>query len=100
MTSITPVGEGALEQRYKQLVEQLRSKGWFDPEIKKPLPAFPRRVAIITSKDGAAVQDVIDTFARRCPSIELVIVDVRVQGDQAKGQVSAAIRGLNLNAAQ
>lgn len=97
VTSITPVGEGALEQRYKQLVEQLREQGWFDPEIKKPLPTFPRRVAIVTSKDGAAVQDVIDTFARRCPSIELTIVDVRVQGDQAKGQVSRAIRSLNTN---
>lgn len=97
VTSITPVGEGALEQRYKQLVEHLRAKGWFDPEIKKLLPTFPRRVAIVTSKDGAAVQDVIDTFARRCPSIELSIVDVRVQGDQAKVQVSHAIRALNAN---
>lgn len=95
VTSITPVGEGALEQQYKKLVEQLRTKGWFDPETKKPLPNFPRRVAIVTSKDGAAVQDVIDTFARRCPSIELVVVDVRVQGDSAKGQVSSAIQKLN-----
>lgn len=95
VTSITPVGEGALEQRYKQLVEQLRAKGWFGPEHKKPLPSFPARVAIVTSKDGAAVQDVIDTFARRCPAIELLIVDVRVQGESAKGQISAAIRSLN-----
>ncbi len=95
VTSMTPVGEGALEQRYKRLVEQLRIKGWFDPESKRPLPTFPRRVAIVTSKDGAAVQDVIDTFARRCPSIELVIVDVRVQGESAVGQISAAIRTLN-----
>jgi exodeoxyribonuclease VII large subunit len=95
VTSITPVGEGQLEQRYKQLVEQLRAKGWFDPATKKAVPSFPRRVAIVTSKDGAAVQDVIDTFARRCPSIELMVLDVRVQGEQAKGQVSAAIRGLN-----
>jgi len=95
VTSLTPVGEGALEQRYKLLVEQLRAKGWFDPETKKPLPSFPRRVAIVTSKDGAAVQDVIDTFARRCPAIELLVVDVRVQGDSAKGQISSAIRSLN-----
>lgn len=95
VTSITPVGAGALEQRYKQLVEQLRAQGWFDPDSKKPLPSFPRRVAIVTSKDGAAVQDVIDTFARRCPAIELIVVDVRVQGESAKGQISAAIRSLN-----
>jgi exodeoxyribonuclease VII large subunit len=97
VSSIMPVGEGVLEQRFKQLVEELRTKGWFDPEIKKPLPTFPRRVAVVTSKDGAAVQDVIDTFARRCPSIELSIVDVRVQGEQAKGQVSSAIRMLDQN---
>ncbi|MBO6739263.1 MAG: exodeoxyribonuclease VII large subunit [Phycisphaerales bacterium] len=97
VSSITPIGEGALEQRYRKLVEQLREQGWFDQESKKPLPTFPRRVAIVTSKDGAAVQDVIDTFARRCPAVELTIVDVRVQGDQAKGQVSHAIRSLNLN---
>jgi exodeoxyribonuclease VII large subunit len=95
VTSITPVGEGALEQRYKQLIQELRTKGWFDPDLKKPLPTFPRRVAIVTSKDGAAVEDVIDTFARRCPSIELLIVDVRVQGEHSKGQVSSAIRALN-----
>jgi exodeoxyribonuclease VII large subunit len=100
VTSLTPVGEGELEQRYKQLVEQLRARGWFDPEHKQPLPSFPRRVAIVTSRDGAAVQDVIDTFARRCPSIELTIVDVRVQGEQAKTQVSRAIRRLNANREQ
>jgi len=97
VTSLQPVGEGELEQRYKQLVEDLRAKGWFDPEIKNALPSFPRKVAIVTSKDGAAVQDVIDTFARRCPSIELAIVDVRVQGEQAKGQISRAIRSLDSN---
>lgn len=97
VTSLQPVGEGALEQRYRVLVEQLRAQGWFDPATKQPLPSFPRRVAVVTSKDGAAVQDVIDTFSRRCPSIELVIVDVRVQGEQAKGQISNAIRTLNAN---
>ncbi|MFG0244470.1 MAG: exodeoxyribonuclease VII large subunit [Phycisphaerales bacterium JB052] len=97
VTSLHPVGEGALELRYKQLVEQLRARGWFDPGGKKSLPSFPRKVAIVTSKDGAAVQDVIDTFGRRCPSIELLVVDARVQGEQAKGQVSRAIRSLNAN---
>lgn len=95
VTSLQPVGEGALEQRYKHLLAQLRAQGWFDPATKKPLPTFPRRVAVVTSKDGAAVRDVIDTFARRCPGIELVIVDVRVQGEQAKGQISSAIRSLD-----
>ncbi|MEX0876450.1 MAG: exodeoxyribonuclease VII large subunit [Phycisphaerales bacterium] len=95
VTSMTPVGEGELERRYKQLCEELRQLGWFDQDLKKPLPTFPRRIAVITSKDGAAVQDVIDTLKRRCPAIELMIVDVRVQGPQAKGQIASAISKLN-----
>ena len=97
VTSMTPVGEGELERRYKQLCQELRGRGWFAQENKKPLPTFPRRIAVVTSKDGAAVQDVIDTLRRRCPAIELLIVDVRVQGAQAKGQVAGALGALNAN---
>jgi len=97
VTSLTPVGAGALEQQLKARMEELRSKGWFDPANKQPLPIFPHKVAVVTSKDGAAVADVIDTFSKRCQGIELLIVDVRVQGDQARGQVSKAIELLNVN---
>lgn len=98
ITSLTPTGQGELEQQYKELCDELRERGWFDPTTKQELPAFPRRVAVVTSKDGAAIADVIDTMGKRCPSIELMIVDVRVQGASAKGQIANAIIQLNANA--
>ncbi len=98
VTSLTPVGEGQLERKFKERCEQLRSQGWFDPSTKQPIPDFPRRIAIVTSKDGAAIADVIDTMKSRCEAIELLIVDVRVQGAQAKSQIAHAIERLNENA--
>ncbi len=98
VTSMTPVGAGDLEAQYKQRCDELRKLGWFDPATKQTLPTFPRRIAVVTSKDGAAVADVIDTMGKRCPSIELVIVDVRVQGESAKGQITNAIIKLNAHA--
>ncbi|MBL4699387.1 MAG: exodeoxyribonuclease VII large subunit [Phycisphaerales bacterium] len=98
VTSMTPVGEGDLEAQYKKRCEELRELGWFDPTTKQSLPTFPRRIAVVTSKDGAAVADVIDTMGKRCPSIELAIVDVRVQGDSAKGQIANAIAKINIHA--
>lgn len=93
--SIEHVGQGALERELKARVEDLRARGWLDDAAKSDLPFAPARVAIVTSKDGAAVHDVIDTARRRYPSAVLMIVDVRVQGDRAAGEVSGAIRLLS-----
>lgn len=98
VTSMTPVGEGELEAQYKRRCDRLRGLGWFDPSTKQTLPTFPRKVAVVTSKDGAAIADVIDTMNKRCPSIQLVIVDVRVQGASAKGQITNAVSRLNAEA--
>ncbi len=95
VTSMEPVGAGDLEAQFKQRCDELRALGWFDPEQKQILPSFARKIAVVTSKDGAAIADVIDTMGKRCPSIELLIVDVRVQGPSAKGQIARAIAGLN-----
>lgn len=89
-----PVGVGALEIAFRKLVEELRGLGYFDDERKRPLPIFPRKVAIVTSRSAAALQDVLDTVARRCPSLELGLADVRVQGDGAAEQVARAIRAI------
>lgn len=89
---IDPVGEGALERELRARVEMLRERGWLDPDEKSELPFFPRRIAVITSRDGAAVHDVIDTARRRCAAVELVIVDVRVQGERAAPEVAEAVR--------
>ncbi|MCA9289926.1 MAG: exodeoxyribonuclease VII large subunit, partial [Phycisphaerales bacterium] len=72
-----------------------RVLGYFDPDHKKPLPPFPRRIAIVTSASGAAVHDVISTCAHRCAAVDLCIVDVRVQGTGAAEEVASAIRRLD-----
>ncbi len=92
---IEPLGAGALELAYRKLCEELRGAGYFDPSRKRPLPAFPRRVAVVTSKSGAALQDVLDTMRKRCSAIGVVLIDVRVQGEQAAGEIAAALRRLS-----
>ena len=96
--SMTPAGEGDLEKRYRALCDELRGLGWFDPLTKRLLPAFPRRVAVITSRTGAALHDVISTMGKRCPAVDLLAVDARVQGEQAAPQIAHAIRSLNQRA--
>ncbi|MBL1218007.1 MAG: exodeoxyribonuclease VII large subunit [Planctomycetes bacterium] len=89
--SLEPVGAGALEMKYRALCEELRGLGYFDPDRKRGLPAFPRSVAVITSAKGAALQDVIDTMRRRCPAIRIVTVDVLVQGQAAASSIVAGL---------
>lgn len=89
---LEPVGAGALDLAYRKLIEELRSLGYFAQERKRPLPMLPRKVAVITSRTGAALQDVLDTVIRRCPSLPMALADVRVQGEGAAAQVATAIR--------
>lgn len=98
-SSIRKKGIGNLEERFQALCAELRREGYFDDGRKQRLPAFPRRIAVITSATGAAIEDVRRTAATRLPSVELLVVDVRVQGDDAPGQIAEAIRRLDLNAA-
>jgi exodeoxyribonuclease VII large subunit len=97
---LEPVGAGALDLAYRKLVEDLRALGYFAPERKRPLPMLPRKVAIITSRTGAALQDVLDTVSRRCPSLPLALADVRVQGEGSAAQVASAIRAIGRNHAK
>jgi exodeoxyribonuclease VII large subunit len=91
---IEPVGAGALDLAYRKLVEELRQLGWFAAERKRALPMFPRKVAIVTSRGGAALQDVLDTVGRRCPALSLALADVRVQGDGAADQIARTLRAI------
>lgn len=95
VTKLQPVGQGDLEQRYKALCDDLRARGWFDPLTKQPLPIFPRSIAVITSETSAALQDVLNTAANRCPAVNIKVVDARVQGDQAKSQIAHAINSIS-----
>ncbi len=98
VTRLEPVGAGVLELKFRAMCDELRRLGYFDLQHKKPLPVFPRRIAVITSAGGAAVQDVISTAAERCRAVGLLILDVRVQGDGAAEQVAAAIRRIDADA--
>jgi exodeoxyribonuclease VII large subunit len=97
---LDPVGAGALELAFRALCEELRGLGWFDAARKRPLPVFPRRVAVVTSRTGAALQDVIDTMRRRAPFVEVCLVDTLVQGPAAAPAVAAAVSWVSANAAR
>jgi len=79
------------------MCDELRELGYFDDARKRPLPLLPRRVAVVTSADGAAVHDVRSTADQRCRAVGLLIVDVRVQGDGAADEVARAIRWVDAN---
>jgi exodeoxyribonuclease VII large subunit len=92
---LQPKGVGAAELALRQLKEKLLAKGYFDPRRKRPLPRFPRRVALIASPTGAAVRDMIELLAQRWPLAEVIVRPSRVQGDGAAEEVAGAVRLLN-----
>ncbi len=92
---LQPKGLGALELALRQLREKLFRLGYFAPERKKPLPHYPRRVALVTSPTGAAVRDMLEILGRRWPAAETWVCPVRVQGDGAAQEVAAALQLLN-----
>lgn len=95
VSQMLPKGLGAADVALRQLKEKLFALGWFSPQRKKPLPRFPRRIALVTSPSGAAVRDMIEIIGRRWPSAEIVVVPVRVQGESAGDEIAAAIALLN-----
>lgn len=93
--SMEPDGEGALFAAFTALKKRLESEGLFDPAYKKPLPAFPRVVSVVTASSGAAVRDIINVLGRRYPLAEVKLFPVTVQGDGAAAEIANAIRTLN-----
>jgi exodeoxyribonuclease VII large subunit len=87
-----PKGLGSLQQAFEQLKKTLAAEGLFDPARKRPLPALPRRIGLVTSIDGAALRDMIRVLRRRYPNAHLVISPTRVQGEGAGREVAHAIR--------
>lgn len=86
-----PDGAGSLALRYEQLKKKLEAEGLFDLSRKKPLPAFPRRVGVITSPTGAAVHDMINVLGRRFPCAEMILFPSQVQGAEAPMQLIMGI---------
>lgn len=90
-----PEGIGALSLAFEQLKERLAAEGLFDQEHKRPIPAFPERIGVITSPTGAAVRDILQITGRRWPLAKIILAPVLVQGDQAPGQIAAALREMD-----
>lgn len=90
-----PDGLGALNLAYEQLKEKLSKEGLFDADRKRPLPRYPRRIGVITSPTGAAVQDICRILGRRWPMAEIVFCPVLVQGDGAAPQLVEALARMN-----
>lgn len=87
-----PAGDGMLLRRLEELKVKLAAEGLFDPAWRKPLPALPHRIGVITSLSGAAVRDILHVLRRRFPLIPVVIYPVQVQGEQAKTDIVNALR--------
>lgn len=92
---VEPKGRGASQVAFEQLKNRLAAEGLFDQDRKRPLPAFPRTIGIVTSLTGAVVQDMITVLHRRCPILGIIIAPVQVQGDGSAEQIASAIRSLN-----
>ncbi len=88
-------GEGLLQQQFEALKKKLDAEGLFDTNLKKPLPAFPLSIGVITSPTGAAVRDVLQVLSRRWPAAEVKIYPVSVQGAQAPSEIRAALAKAN-----
>ena len=90
-----PDGAGALAVAFEQLKARLGAEGLFDPARKRPLPAHPKRIGVVTSPSGAAVHDIIRVAKKRCPSTEILIFPSLVQGAEAPAYLRGGIQYFN-----
>ena len=90
-----PVGAGSLQLAFEQLKERLKAEGLFDLDRKKPLPAFPRTVGIVTSPTGAVIRDFLNIVSRRHSGLNVLLYPVTVQGESAAAEIEAALAALN-----
>lgn len=92
---VQPEGVGVLHLQFEQLRARLEREGLFDEARKRPFPRFPKRIGVVTSLSGAVIHDIINVISRRFPSIELIVAPCAVQGQEAVGEICAAIEALN-----
>ncbi|MGB6192875.1 MAG: exodeoxyribonuclease VII large subunit [Terracidiphilus sp.] len=89
--AMEPVGAGSLQLAFEQLKERLKGEGLFNAERKRPLPAFPRTVGIITSPAGAVIRDFLNIVSRRHSGLNVLVYPAAVQGDAAAAEIAAAL---------
>lgn len=90
---IRPDGDGALYERFQMLKRELEEMGMFAPEYKKAIPAYAKRIGVVTAPTGAAVRDIMNIAARRNPYVQLILYPAQVQGAGAKESI---VRGIHL----
>ena len=93
--AMRPEGIGSLMQAYEELKEKLTKEGLFDISRKKPLPILPKTIGVVTSPSGAAVHDIITVSRRRNPGARIILYPVKVQGEEAAGEIVHAIEFFN-----
>src|SRR5579859_5226184 len=93
--TIEPVGAGSLQLAFEQLKERLKAEGLFESARKRPLPAFPHTVGIVTSPTGAVIRDFLNIVARRHSGLNVLLCPVSVQGEFSAVEVEAALISLN-----
>ncbi len=93
--SVEDAGIGALHQRFEALKARLEAEGLFDAERKRPLPAHPSVIGVVTSPQAAALRDIVRTLRLRCPLLRVLLAPTLVQGEGAAEQVAAAIQALD-----
>jgi len=94
--SMKPAGIGELQAAFERLKRKLYEEGLFDESLKKSIPYFPKKIALITSSEGAAVKDMISVADRRYPLVELLVVPTKVQGSDAAKDIVKNLRKVNL----
>ncbi len=92
---VEALSKGNLFLEFERLKQKLQAQGLFEEGHKKPIPAYPQRIGVVTSPTGAAVRDILSVLKRRNPHLEVLIAPVLVQGDEAAGQIAQAIADLN-----
>ena len=95
VTKIEKEGQGDLFKRFMELKEQLEKEGLFSEEHKKAMPKEIKRIAVITSKEGAVIHDIINVSTRRDPSVDILYYPVKVQGNGAENEIASAINKLS-----
>ena len=95
---VEAAGEGELRRRFEELKKRLAEEGLFAQDLKRPLPALPKRIGVITSPSGAAIRDILSVLQRRFPAIPVIIYPVAVQGDAAAPEIAQALQTASVRA--
>ena len=90
-SDITPAGKGLLALEFERMKAKLQAEGLFDEKYKVPIPKFPRTVLVVTSRTGAVIRDIVTTVRRKNPVIDIVVRDVRVQGEGAAHEIAGVL---------